>query len=237
MNLELQRLNSGEKVAAGSALALLVCMFFGWFNFGFDTTNAWEVLHYISPILTVVIVATVGIAFMAAIGKSIGDIPSGMSIFVLGCIATLLILFRLIDPVSFPGVEGVDASGSVEAGLFLALLAAAGIAVGGYLATGGTALDQVKALFPSGGPTSMPPPAPPSPAPPVPPAAAPPAPAPPSPAPLAPAPAAPTPLEASTPAAPAPAPSTGVFCEQCGATIAPEDRFCSECGRERLAGS
>ncbi len=236
MDLQLQRLNNGEKIAAGSALALLVCMFFGWFNFGFETTNAWEVLHYISPILTVVIVATVGIAFMAAIGKSIGDVPSGMTIFVLGCVATLLILFRLVDPVSFPGVEGGEANSSVEAGLFLALLAAAGIAVGGYLATGGTALNQVKDLFPSGSPTSMPPQAPPPP-PPPPPAAAPPAPVPAPPAPSPQATPTPAPAPAPAPAAPTPvpAPSAGVFCEQCGATIAPEDRFCSECGRERQA--
>jgi hypothetical protein len=159
MNVELQRLNSGERVAAGSALALFVCMFFSWFNFGYDTVTAWEALHYISPLLTVAIVATVGIAFMKASARSLGDIPEGSVIFVLGCLATLLVLFRLIDPVSSPGAEGFQTSGSVEAGLFLGLLAAGGIGVGGYLATGGTALNQLKDLFPTPAPVAAPPPA------------------------------------------------------------------------------
>ncbi|MGC1853501.1 MAG: zinc ribbon domain-containing protein [Solirubrobacterales bacterium] len=211
MDLKLQRLNSGEKIAAGSALALFVCMFFGWFNFGFDTANAWEALDYISPILAIAIAATVGIAFMKASERSLGDIPDGSVIFVLGCLATVLVLFRLIDPVSFPGVEGYQASGSVEAGLFLSLLAAGGIAVGGYLATGGTALDQLKALLPS---ESAPPPLPPQAAPPPSPPPAPPA------SPTASAPAAPSSVAAGT-----------AFCEECGTALAPGDRFCSECGK------
>ncbi|HEV7615451.1 MAG TPA: zinc ribbon domain-containing protein [Solirubrobacterales bacterium] len=229
MNLDLQRLSSGERIAAGSALALLVCMFFGWFSFGFETLNAWEGLDYISPILTVAIVATVGIAFMKATDRSIGDIPGGMTIFVLGCVAALLILFRLIDPVSYPGVEGAEANSSAAAGLFLALIAAAGVAAGGYLATGGTALDQLKTLLPSGSPAMPPPaprpPAPPAPTPPPAPAATAPFPATPAPAPPVVAPPAPSPAQ--------PAPVSKVFCEQCGAAIAPEDRFCSECGGKR----
>lgn len=149
MHFEFQKLNTGEQVAAGSALALLVCMFFGWFNFGFTAQSAWESLHYISPILAVAIAFTVGVALVKASGKSLGDVPDGSTIFVLGCIATALVLFRLIDPVSYPGAEGFEASGSVEAGLFLGLLASAGIAAGGYLATGGTALDQLRERFSS----------------------------------------------------------------------------------------
>lgn len=213
MDLRLDRLNSGEQIAAGSALALLVCMFFGWFNFGFETLNAWESLDFISPILTVSIAATIGIAAMKAADKSLGDIPAGSTIFVLGCLAFLLILFRLIDPVSYKGAEGYEPSGSVEAGIFLALLAAGGIVAGGYLATGGTALDQLKKLIPQSAPA--PNPVHPPPPPPAPPAATP---------------------QASAPAAPqSPAPPApqGRFCEQCGATVTAGDRFCSECGAEQ----
>ena len=208
MDLKLQRLSSGEQIAGGSALALFVCMFFGWFNFGFEAVSAWEALHYISPILAIAIVATVGIGLMKAAEKSLGDIPDGSVIFALGCLACVLILYRLIDPVSSPGVEGYQTSGSVEAGIFLSLLAAGGIAVGGYLATGGTALDQVKALFPSTG---------------VQPQATPQAaPAPPQPAQSAP------PVQ-TAPAAPAPSATASAFCEECGATLATGDRFCSGC--------
>lgn len=217
MNLDLQRLNSGERIAAGAALALFVCMFFSWFNFGYDTVTAWEGLHYISPILAIAIASTVGIAFMKATGRSLGDIPDGSVIFVLGGLATLLVLFRLVDPISAPGFEGVEENGSVEAGLFLGLLAAGGIAVGGYLATGGTALAQLKTLLPTQAPG--PPPAAPHAPPP-----------PPTPAPSA-SPPPPPPVAAAQPE-PSPAPG-GSFCEECGATIVGGDRFCSECGREQ----
>lgn len=209
MDLKLERLNSGEQIAAGSALALFACMFFSWFNFGFDTSNAWDSLHYISPILTVVIAATLGIAFMKASGKSLGDIPEGSAIFALGCLAALLILYRLVDPVSLPGVEGFEASGSVQAGLFLALLSAGGIATGGYIATGGTAVNQLKARFPKS-PTPTPPA--PSPTPPPPPAVS----------------------SAVSPPPPSPTGAANAFCEGCGTALGAKDRFCSGCGKEQV---
>ncbi|MGE5281996.1 MAG: zinc ribbon domain-containing protein [Chloroflexota bacterium] len=183
MNLNIERLGQGERIAAGSALALLICMFLSWFNFSYTASNAWESLHYISPILAISIVATLGVAFSEAREMSIGDIPGGLTIFVLGCLSALLILFRLIDPISTPGIEGGSTSGSVEAGAFLGFFAALGIAAGGYVATDGKAIDRLKALLPSGpgAPGGYPPAAPPPPAPvPTPgpaPNAAPPAPA------------------------------------------------------------
>ena len=104
--LNIERLGQGERIAAGSALALLICMFLSWFNFSYTASNAWESLHYISPILAISIVATLGVAFSEAREMSIGDIPGGLTIFVLGCLSALLILFRLIDPISTPGIEG-----------------------------------------------------------------------------------------------------------------------------------
>ncbi len=222
MELKLQRLSSGERIAAGSALALFVCMFFGWFNFGFTTDNAWESLHFISPILAITIAATLGIAFMKATERSLGDIPADSLIFVLGCTSAVLVLFRLIDPVSLPGAEGFQASGSVEAGLFLGLIAAGGIAAGGYMATGGTALDQLKALLPSERPAS--------------PAAAQSAPPPPPAAPAAPAPpSAPQPPEAPAASSASSAAPARAFCEECGAEIGLEDHFCSACGKEQTS--
>jgi hypothetical protein len=158
-------------------------MFLSWFNFSYTAPNAWESLHYTSPILAISIVATLGVAFAEVREMSIGEIPGGLVIFVLGCLSALLILFRLIDPISTPGIEGGSTSGSVEAGVFLGFFAALGIAAGGYVATDGKAVDRLKALLPSGTGTpgsfpAAPPPPPAAPQPQVPtPAAAPPAPA------------------------------------------------------------
>jgi ribosomal protein L40E len=252
MNLNIERLGQGERIAAGSALALLVCMFLSWFNFSYTASNAWESLHYISPVLAISIVATLGVAFSEAREMTIGDIPGGLLLFVLGSLSALLILFRLIDPISTPGIEGGSSSGSVEAGAFLGFFAALGIAVGGYVATDGKAIDRLKALLPSdtGAPGSFPvaPPPPAPPGPPMPaPIAAPPAPAPPAPwppppsPPPAPAPPAPEPpTEPDPPAAP-PEPKPVVETDPAGAGPAtvdiasaadevPQTVFCEGCG-------
>ncbi len=241
MDLKVQRLNQGERIAAGSALALFVCMFLGWFNFGFAVANAWDSLHYASPILAVAIAATLTIAFLKASGKSIGDIPGGSVMFALGCVAALLVLFRLIDPISAGdaspfGGSGVEDSGSAEAGLFLGLIAAAGIAIGGYLATGGRALDQVKGLFAGGGPAAaQAPPPPPGAASPAGPAAGPPEPATSLAEPaLPPVEHAPLPPIEQRPLPPVQLPSAGggpAFCEHCGSQLSANDRFCGGCGQ------
>lgn len=292
MNVRIERLGQGERIAAGSALALFACMFLSWFNFSYTASNAWESLHYISPILAISIVATLAIAFAEVREFDIGDIPGGLVVFVLGCVSALLILFRLIDPISTPGIEGGSTSGSVEAGAFLGFFAAFGIAVGGYITTDGKAIDRLKALLPSGSgaPGNFPAPPPPAPAPAQPQAAAPqvsaPAPtapprvatpppaasgstAPPA-APEAPerdgggseqpvgrgVPSGPGPdlstepagsMEASPPVAPSqaeppagtdhPAVAEGepqsVFCEGCGGSLRPQDRFCRKCGHRQ----
>ena len=46
----------------------------------------------------------------------------------------LLILFRIVDPPSFGSYGGVSVDATLKVGIFLGLLAAAGIAYGGYSA-------------------------------------------------------------------------------------------------------
>jgi ribosomal protein L40E len=258
MNVNIERLGQGERIAVGSALALFACMFLSWFNFSYTASTAWESLHYTTPILAISIVATLGVAFSEAREMNIGDIPGGLVIFVLGCLSALLILFRLIDPISTPGIEGGSTSGSVEAGAFLGFFAALGIAAGGYVATDGKAVDRLKAL--------LPPPATPAPQAPTPPVSQ-PAPEPPVVADAEPESAVPPelPSAASVPPAkpdppaapPEPEPFTAadppsdpdsaaadraeaadgdrpsVFCEGCGAPLRPQDRFCRKCGHQQ----
>ncbi len=252
MDLKLERLNQGEKVAAGAALALFACMFLSWFNFGFVTWTAWEALHFIAPLLAITIFTTLGCAFATLSDHSLGDLPSGLLVFVFGCCAALLILFRLIDPVSLGG-EGVATSASVEAGAFLGLLAAIGIAVGGYMQTNGEAVEKLRRLLPSNAAATPPPSAAPPPR-----SAAAPAPSAAAPVPAAPPPPAdpPAPVEtpqpvvsslpplevppagspvvsaAKTPAVAETAPAEA-FCEHCGTPMRAQDRFCRKCGQQQ----
>jgi hypothetical protein len=234
VNLSIERLGQGERIAVGSALALFACMFLSWFNFSYTASNAWESLHYISPILAISIVATLGIAFAEVREFDIGEIPGGLVVFVLGCLSALLILFRLIDPISTPGIEGGSTSGSVEAGAFLGFFAALGIAAGGYVTTDGKAVDRLKALLPSGTRASGGFPVPPPPAPTQPPATAPTAPvparaqpvvtpSPPSPPVPPPAPEAPAAGAGDPGQPPAPGPSSGRAPEPSAASPGPTE--------------
>jgi len=173
--MDLDRLSTGEKIASVSAILLFVFMFFNWFGVevsgvgGFSGTisgeggNAWEALDFIPFVLLVTILAALGVA---ALRLSDADYEPPVSantvVAVLGAISVLLILFRIVDPPTFGSFGGVSVDATLNVGIFLGLLAAAGIAYGGYSAmreegmTFGDAADRL-----SGGPgaNTAPPPA------------------------------------------------------------------------------
>jgi len=149
--MDLTRLRQGDKVAAIAGILLFIFMFFSWFGlpneleqaaeqankiaeqFGAPTVdtgsaniNAWESFSFIDLVLFLTVVAAVALAAIRASRNRI-ELPVPMSVVVtaLGALSTLLVLYRVIDPVG-------DASRKV--GLFLGLLAAAAVTVGGYLA-------------------------------------------------------------------------------------------------------
>lgn len=149
--MDVNRVRRGEMIAAASAIALLLIMFiFSWFGFAdapsgsdFDGRNAWGSFSVIDLILFITIVAAIGAALMSANSQSV-NLPVALSVVVaaLGILSVLLILFRIIFPPDF-GIGdlanslGADSGADVpdngrKIGVFLGLLAAAGIAYGGY---------------------------------------------------------------------------------------------------------
>ncbi len=173
-------------IAAVSAAALFILMFFGWFGVpdsvdgidtgfaqefaeaaGVDTSfNAWQAFDIIDLVLLVTIVVAIGAAAMAASGSA-SSLPVAASAVVtgLGLLSTLLVLYRVISPPDDAGREFW---------LFLGLIACAGIAAGGWMAmqeegttfqgTADQARDRVSGGGspppppPAGGPPSAPPP-------------------------------------------------------------------------------
>ena len=187
--MDADKLSTGEKVAAVSGILLFIFMFFDWFGVsisgGGETINlggggnAWDTLDFIPIVLLIAVVAAVGVAVLRLI-DSTWEPPVSMNAVVaaLGGLSVLLILFRIIDPPSFASIGGVSAEGSVKFGIFLVLIAAAGIAYGGYLAmkeegtSFGETADRLSGgtgAEPSGGPPPPPPPPPPPSSPPPPP--------------------------------------------------------------------
>lgn len=140
----MDRLSTGEKIAGGSAVLLFVFMFFDWFKVDVDGGNglfslsiggnAWEAFSTIDIILMIVILAAVAVAVIR-ISDAVFEPPFSLNaaVAILGGIAVLLILYRIIDPPGdTSGVPGVDINPAI--GIFLGLIAAAGITYGGYRA-------------------------------------------------------------------------------------------------------
>lgn len=140
------RLRAGERIAAVSALCLLGFSFLRWYGAKptgeahFPTSaggNAWQTLEAI----LVVLVATVAVALLVAVLRLAGSkwrpaVPLNAVVAVLGGLSALLILLRIVAPPDLGDVGGIALDATLSAGVFLSLLAACGVAYGGYRAMG-----------------------------------------------------------------------------------------------------
>lgn len=183
----LDKLSPGEKIAGGSAILLFIVMFFEWFGVevsgvgGFSGSvpgeggSAWDVLDFIPIILLITIVATLVLAGLRLTDSAYEpSVPMSTIVTVLGVISVLLILFRIVFPPSFGDFGGVSVDATLSLGIFLGLIAAGGIAYGGYSTmreegiTFGDAADRLSSGGSGGSPprqhsASTPPPPPPPP--------------------------------------------------------------------------
>jgi hypothetical protein len=117
-------------------------MFLDWYGYsaqgipGAFGSNAWQAFSVIDVILALISVVAVGTALMSAFGSSAAEnYPLGAVIAGLGALSVVLILYRIVDPpdLKLP-VVGVQADVSLQIGIFLGLIAAAGMVFGGYAA-------------------------------------------------------------------------------------------------------
>lgn len=183
--MEADKLSTGEKVSAVSAILLFIFMFFDWFGveisgvtgFSGDVSgsggSAWDALDVIPIFLMLAIVVAVGVAVVRLTDADL-EPPISLNAIVaaLGGLAVLLILFRILFPPDFGSFGGVTVDATLKFGIFLGLIAAAGIAYGGYSAMreeGMTFGDTADRLSGGGGqappPSSQTPPPPPPPPP------------------------------------------------------------------------
>ena len=137
--MDTSRISLGERIAAASGLVLLIAMFLPWYRVSADidrgafSTNAWQSFGLLDFVLFIVALLAIGVAVARAAGAMPPDLPAppGQILLAAGGLATLFILFRLIDtPVA--DIEGLETSRKL--GAFIGLLAAAGVTFGGYTA-------------------------------------------------------------------------------------------------------
>ena len=157
--MDVDRLSTGEKIAGVSAILLFIFMFFDWFTVSADNGfvsvsvggSAWDALDVIPIILMVAIIAAVGVAVVRLTDAVFEPaISVNAVVSVLGVVSVLLILYRIINP---PDSDFSGISVDPAFGIFVSLLAAAGIAYGGYRAMQeeGTSFGEVGDRLGSGG--------------------------------------------------------------------------------------
>lgn len=182
--MDLDKLNAGEKIAGASAVLLFVFMFFNWFgveisgeegsvSFGSGAGgSAWDALDFIPIVLVVtIVVALINVALRLSDSDYEPPVSMNVAVAVLGGFSALLVLYRIIDPPGFGTFGGVSVDATLEFGIFLGLLAAAGIAYGGYrgMQEEGSTFSGAADKLSGGGPSDPPPPPPSSTPPPPPP--------------------------------------------------------------------
>jgi hypothetical protein len=183
--MDIDKLNTGEKIAGVSAVLLFIVMFFTWFGVEVSDSNglsssvpgaggsAWDALDFIPIVLVIAIVVALVNVFLR-LSDSAYEPPVSMNVAVavLGGLSTLLVLFRIVFPPNFGEFGGVSVDATLSLGIFLGLVTAAGIAYGGYRGMqedGVTFSDTADRLSSRGGPGGNPPPPPSSTPPPPPP--------------------------------------------------------------------
>jgi uncharacterized membrane protein YhaH (DUF805 family) len=138
--MDVDRLSTGEKIAGVSAILLFIFMFFDWFTVSASNEfvsvsvggSAWDALDVIPIILLIAIVAAVGVAVVRLTDADFEpSISMNAVVAILGIISVLLVLYRIISP---PDSDFSGISVDPAVGIFLGLVAAAGIAFGGYRA-------------------------------------------------------------------------------------------------------
>lgn len=142
------RLRAGEAIALVAAILLFVLMFFDWYGAeatsatealgsvvsGSQGGSAWDTLEVAPLLLMLTIAVTVGTAILRLSGSDWKPaIPPGAAVCVLGGLAALGTLWRIVSPPDLgTGVTGIVYDTTVKLPVFLAVVAALGIAYGGW---------------------------------------------------------------------------------------------------------
>jgi asparagine N-glycosylation enzyme membrane subunit Stt3 len=122
--MDLSRLTRGEKIAAVAGLVLLAALFMPWFG----SENAWRWFSWIDLFLAL----TVAVALVWTLSSTLQarlPLPVATVLLLLAVVSLVLILFRLASP---PGPSSFDKN-SRDVGIYVAFLACAALAYGGYM--------------------------------------------------------------------------------------------------------
>jgi hypothetical protein len=165
--MDVSRLNRGEQIAGIAGILLLLSMWiFDWFTVdagsgAFQVSvggNAWEVFGGIDIVIFLAALAGIALA-LTALSSTEVNAPVALSAITagLGILATLLILYRIIDVPDGDIPEGLGVDIGRGVGVFIGLILAGAVAYGGW-----AAMQEEGASFGPTGGTPPPPPPPPA---------------------------------------------------------------------------
>jgi hypothetical protein len=160
--VDTSKLSLGDQIAAASGIALLVVMFLPWYGVDVsssvagvsasasDSANAWEVFSSIDILLFLIAAVAIGVPVARATGSLPDDFPGALLLLGAGALGVLLVLYRIID-IPGPDIEsfgGVNVDFGRKIGIFLGLIATAGIAYGGWRANEESPVSSTPASAP-----------------------------------------------------------------------------------------
>ena len=136
--MDLNKLTTSDKVIAGSGIALLLFSFFPWFGApndfdGFDRSG-WDFFFWgiIPTLLGVLAAGSVLASKLGDVSLPALPIPWGQAYLIAGGVAALLVVLKFLIG---DEVCGFGECGDLDRkfGLFIAAIAAIGLAAGGFL--------------------------------------------------------------------------------------------------------
>jgi hypothetical protein len=135
--VDVKKLSTGEKIIGISGIVLFIDSFLDWFGAKAGPfsakDNAWG---FTLPLLAVLLgIAMVVLVALRASGVVMPEKVGGFGfrlLYLLGGLAFLLVLIKIIVGPDIPDIPGVDKTR--EIGAYIGLLCTAGLAVGGFMA-------------------------------------------------------------------------------------------------------
>jgi hypothetical protein len=160
MDFDISRLRRSDQIIGGSAIAFFIFLFFfKWYGVSSNVSSiagvnvnisksGWSVFTNSRWIWLITIIVAIGAVVVVAARLKL-ETPVKPSVLVagLGALSTLLILYRIIHhPTASASIGNFHASAGIKIGIWLGLIAAAGVTYGGYLAMQdeGTSLADVR---------------------------------------------------------------------------------------------
>jgi hypothetical protein len=115
----MNQVRTGELLAGGGAVALLIVMFVEWYSRGGQGLTAWQAFGVVDLLLAAVLLLALGLLAVQVVGRGPAlPVALGVIAAVLAAVAVLAVAYRIVNQ---PGPN--DAT-DVRAGAWLGLLAA-----------------------------------------------------------------------------------------------------------------